>query len=372
MPLFCLSIGLTQGEIGIKEVICSIVYLVVNIPTGWMADRLSRRVCNFIGDTFIGAALVILGLSTSFTGATVAGIVMAFGRACTEGANEALIKAHCDKLGKNYIDTRKCLSLVTSWVSPGYYLLGGILTVLYSMKVAVLIASIPFFVAAIISCFVEELGAHKEVVCARSLSFKARFSSEYKEMAKAIRFALREDRRLSWFLIAFAVAAVMGGPLMGLIGPMIIAAGGTEGVAATSHVAISAASICGAWLSRNVFKAWRPSRLFLVLSIASLLIMTTTSIHFTLWTVGLHIIVVQMVRIWIGYTLQPLIHEAAPNNIQATVGSLANSALRMLYIVAVLPVNFAAAQGVQWGIVVNALLFIPLVAIVAWGLAKTS
>ena len=367
MPLFCLSIGLTQGEIGIKEVICSIVYLVFNIPTGWLADRLSRKACNFIGDAFYGAALVTLGFSTSFTGATIAGVVMAFGNACTQGADEALFKAHCDKLGKNYIDTRKRLSLVTSWVGLGCYFIGGILTALYGMKATILIASIPFFVAAVVSCFIKELGTRKEITATQSLSLKARFSSECKAVIKVIRFALREDQKLSWLLITYAVAVVMGGPIMGLVGPMILAVGGTEGVAGASHVAISVASICGGWLSRNAFKKWRPPQLFLTMSVVSLLVMGLTSIHLTPWAVGLHIILVQIIRSLMMNTLRPLVHEATPDDVQATIGSLASSVSQLLYIVVVLVVYSAADHGVQWGIAANALLFTPLVALAAWG-----
>ena len=288
MPLFCLSIGLTQGQIGIKEAICSTAYLLLNIPTGWIADRISRKACNFIGDAFYGVALVILALSTSFAGATAAGMIMAFGNACTQGADEALFKAHCDKLGKDYVDTRKWLSQANSWIALGYFLAGGILTALYGMKVAILLASIPFFIAAFLSCFIKELGIHKDMATDRPPSLKVRLTTELSGMAKVIRFALHEDKRLMWILITYTVAVVMGGPIMGLVGPMILAVGGSEGIAGTSHVIISAASIFGGWLSRKTFAKWRPFRLFLMASSVSLLIMATASLYLTPWTVNSH------------------------------------------------------------------------------------
>lgn len=372
MPLFCLSIGLTQGEIGVKEVMCSIVYLIFSIPTGWLADRVSRKLCNFVGDASYGTALVILGVSNSFIDAVIAGVIMAFGNASTQGADEALFKAHCDKLGKEYADARKHLWQVISWIEVGYYLAGGLLTMFYGMKTTILISSIPFFAAAVVSCFVKELGIHKEVTTTHSSSIKERFLSELKGLAKVIQYALYEDRKLSWLLVTFAVAAVMGGPIMGLVGPMILAAGGTEGLAGASHVVISLASICGGWLSRNMLKTWHPLRFFLAMSSASLLVMALTSIHFTPWTAGLHIVFVQVIRVWLMYNLRTLVHEAAPDDIQATIGSLMDSATQMLYMVVVLVINFAAGYGVRWGIAANALLFTPLVVITVWQQVKTS
>lgn len=384
MPLFCLSIGLTQGEIGFKEVICSVVYLIFNIPTGWLADRISRKACNFIGDAFYGVALVTLGLSTSFMGATIAGIVMALGNACSQGADDALFKAHCDNLGKDYVDTRKRLQQTSSWVALGYYLVGGILTSLYSMKATILVASIPFFVAAVVSCFIKELGTHKEIVEDQPsslgpeapndqlLSLKARFSREREELWQALRFVLQKRQKLSWLLFASAVATVMGGPIMGLVGPIIIAAGGSEGLVGASHVGISLASICGGWLSRKAFQKWKPLRLFMVMSSISLLTMFVTSLFFSPWTAGIHIILVQIVRSYLMNCLRPLVYQEAPDDIQATVGSLLNSISQALYIVVVFAVYFAANHGVQWGIATNALIFTPLVAVVAWRHRKIS
>ena len=69
-------------------------------------------------------------------------------------------------------------------------------------------------------------------------------------------------------------------------------------------------------------------------------------------------------------TLRPLVHKAAPDDIQATIGSLANSISQGLYMVVVVVINFAANNGAQWGIAANALLFAPLVIVAAWGMRR--
>lgn len=365
MPLFCLlSVGMTQGEVGVMEAVCSLVYLLFSIPTGWIADRINRRICNSLGDACYGISLLLLGCATSFTDVMIARIIMAFGNSCSQGADEALFKAHCDHLGKDYVDTMKRMSLIRSWTALGYYTTGGILTALYGMKSTILLASIPLFAAAIVSCFIRELGVHKEVAAADQPSLKSKTTRELKELKKTLRFALCEDPKLSWLLITAAVATVMGGPIMGFVGPIIIAAGGSEGLAGASHVAISLAGICGGWLSRRVFNTWDPRRLLLIMSGVSLSIMAMTSLHLTAWTAAIHIVGVQIVRSLLMLTLNPLVQEAAPNEIQSTISSLKTSISEVLYIVVVLTINFAANHGIRWGIAANLLIFAPLIVIV--------
>lgn len=364
MPLFCLSIGLTQGEIGIKEVICSITYLLFNIPTGWLADRLSRKVCNFIGDILYGTSLVILALSTSFAGATIAGVVMAFGNACTHGADEALFKAHCDKLGVDYENASKRLSIVLSCISPFYYACGGVITMLYGMKTTLLIASIPFFIAAFISCFILEIGVHKEAPKAFPSSLKDRLKGELGGMVKVVLSALLKKDKLAWLLMAYAVAATMGGPIMVFIGPMILTVGRSEGETGFAYILIALMGVLGGWISLKASKRWPCSKVFLWTGVASLAVMALTSAHLVLWTVLLHICIVHLVRRTITITLYPLVHKAAPDDIQATIGSLMSSTSHALYMIVVVVINFAGNHGVQWGIAANAILFLPLVAIV--------
>lgn len=363
MTLFCvLSVGLTLGEVGILEAVSSVVYLLFNIPTGWMADRVNRRICNSIGDACYGISLIMLGNATSFTDVIVARTIMAFGNSCSQGADEGLFKAHCDQMGKEYTAAKKKISVVLSWTGFGYYTLGGVLTALYGMKTTILLASIPYFAGAIVSCFIKELGSHKEVVIDRP-SFKSKTKTEIQELAKVLWFALRKDPKLSWLLIATSVATVMGGPIMGLAGPIVIAAGGSEELAGASHMAISAASICGGELSKRVFDTWDPKRLFLVMSSISLTVMVVTSVHFTLWTAALHIVAVQVIRVLLVTSLSPLIQQAAPDEIQSTVASLGSTISQSLYIIVVVAINFAADHGVRWGIAANFLLFAPLVVI---------
>lgn len=63
MSPFFLSIGLSQVEIAMSQAIFTVAMIFLNLPTGWLADRFSRKWANVIGD--LGHALVLLNLRSS-------------------------------------------------------------------------------------------------------------------------------------------------------------------------------------------------------------------------------------------------------------------------------------------------------------------
>lgn len=371
--------------------LCAIAYLLVSVPTGWLADRLNRKVCNFIGDVLYGASLIMLALSTSFTDVTIAGVIMALGNATTLGADEALFKAHCDELKKNYDKTSKRVSQMGIWVGVVHQIGGGVLISLFGLRTTLLITSVPFFVAAVLGIFILEIGEHKEKEVAPDTTLATKISGELKGMVGVIWYALFKNQKLAWLLGAYAVGATMGGPIMVFIGPMILAIGKSESDIGIAYVIVSAAAWCGGWLSQRILpdpfwsvntadpantpldaaeeessiKTWPLSGIFLIGGVASFAAMAIASINLTLATVVLHIVVVHTMRRWISITIYPLVHRAAPANILATVSSLMSSVSIVLYMGVVIVINFAGNLGVRWGIATNAILFLPLVVIVA-------
>lgn len=74
------TIGLTQGEIGLTQAIYSIVMILLDFPMGFIADKLSRKWCNIIGD--FGMALTfIFYANTNSLGGVVCGECL-FGNFC--------------------------------------------------------------------------------------------------------------------------------------------------------------------------------------------------------------------------------------------------------------------------------------------------
>jgi MFS transporter, DHA3 family, tetracycline resistance protein len=73
-------------------------YFLLQLPTGVLADMVSRRLCVLAGLFIVGLALVMEGLSPSFANLVGAQVVLGLGAALSDGAQQAWI---ADELGES-------------------------------------------------------------------------------------------------------------------------------------------------------------------------------------------------------------------------------------------------------------------------------
>jgi DHA3 family tetracycline resistance protein-like MFS transporter len=66
-------------------------YFLLQLPTGILADLVSRRLCVVIGWILVGAGIAMQGLSPSFTNLMIAQVLVGCGAAMQEGATDAWI-----------------------------------------------------------------------------------------------------------------------------------------------------------------------------------------------------------------------------------------------------------------------------------------
>src|SRR5580658_5536331 len=71
-------------------------YFLLQLPTGVLADMISRRLCVLAGLCILGLGLVMQGLSQSFANLVTAQVVLGLGFAMNSGALEAWVE---DELG---------------------------------------------------------------------------------------------------------------------------------------------------------------------------------------------------------------------------------------------------------------------------------
>jgi MFS family permease len=360
MVAFCLSIGLNLSEVGVADVASSVAYLALNIPIGWVADRLSRKICNLLGNIIYGISMVAFGLSTSPSGVIAAYVMMALGISCTHGADVALLEAHCDKLGINYEDVSKRLSQAAYCTHILAFTCCAVLVAHFGMKTTILIASVPFFIGAILSCFIQEIGTLKKAA-----------SSEFKEMVRVIWYASVKNRQLSWLLIAYTTGVGMTSAITILVGPMLLAVGGQESHIALVYTVLVIMALVGGEVSRRAFKTKGLFKPFVLACTAALVPMSVLSLHLSVLTAGLFLIV-HMVRGWMSTTLPPLIQKVAPQEVKATISSLAGTLEQGAFMIAVVAVALASDYGISWGFAINVVLFAPFAVIAAWGLRRTA
>lgn len=94
MPIvvpFYESNGLSMKDIMVLQAIYSIAIVVLEIPSGYMADVIGRRKTLIIGAVFGTAGFATYSLSHGFTGFLVAEIVLGIGQSCISGADSAML-----------------------------------------------------------------------------------------------------------------------------------------------------------------------------------------------------------------------------------------------------------------------------------------
>lgn len=300
---------------------------------------------------------------------------MSLGAVCSQGADVALHEAHCDKLAIDYEDASKRLSQVRTGVGMLAYLGCSALVAHYDMKTAILIASLPYFIGAVLSCFVQEIGVRKEIVSLGKHSLPDRVRTEFKVMTGGVKHILVKNRRLtrlSWLIIACSVGKAMSEPVLLFVGPMLLLTGGHESDVALTYIALGAMALIGGEVSRRGFKTTDISTQFIWACVLALAAMSVLSLHLSIWTVGVFL-VVHIVRGWIFTAMPPLIQKETPQDLKATISSLSATLSQLLSVIVVFVITYAGDNyGVSWGFAVNVAIFIPLVIIATWGLRHTT
>lgn len=89
--LFYESNGLKMADIMVLQAVYSVVIVILEIPSGYLADVWGRKRTILLG-VFMGlAGFTIYGFSYGFTGFLIAEIVLGIGQSCVSGADSAML-----------------------------------------------------------------------------------------------------------------------------------------------------------------------------------------------------------------------------------------------------------------------------------------
>lgn len=160
MPLAYLlfsDIGLNQFQIGLTQATFSFVMIFLEIPTGYFADRISRRVSNALGDIGITLAMILYFFANSFIDVIVVEIIFGIGLSLSSGADLALLKVYCEKTKVEYSQVIKNLQSY-KFVSSGVAAIAGGVIGAWSLRGAFLVQAGLFALAAILALFVKDIG----------------------------------------------------------------------------------------------------------------------------------------------------------------------------------------------------------------------
>ncbi len=89
--LFMLGKGLSFTEIMLLQSVCALAVFLFEVPTGALADKVSRKVSLCLGAVFYALGLFIYIVGNSFIAFAIGEIVFSLGTAMKSGANTALL-----------------------------------------------------------------------------------------------------------------------------------------------------------------------------------------------------------------------------------------------------------------------------------------
>ncbi len=189
------------SEIYLLEAVCIIFMLIIDIPTGALADIIGRKQMIVIGQCFMFADFIFFASMSRPWHACMANFLWAIGAAFQSGADKALIQESCISLGKDRGFYRKyegkafglrlllfaICAPVTSWVAT------------YNLRLPLLM-SLPFIIIPLVTSFMltepprteeKEFSTHKHLM----------------QMKEGLLDTIR-DKRILWIMLYMCVIGV--------------------------------------------------------------------------------------------------------------------------------------------------------------------
>lgn len=352
---FFYSIGMDQGDIGLSQMLFNAALLVLNTPTGWLADRFSHRWCNFTGDVLIVASLLLYSQAGSFTDVIVCEILFGTGVAFSHGADGGLLKSLCRLLAgtdRKKLDELLHRHIGRVWVATP--VVQGLLVFaggFMAPRVALALSAVPYCIGAVCVLFVKDIGERH----------KAKHRGIMRDMI-AVYKDVMSRRDLRWTMIGFAIGREITHLMVWGMTPILLLVNPASWFIATGWAVNSMLAVTGALLARIVaprLPEWQRFAVPCVAVITCLVILTFHLSAATVWLYG----IMGLGMGWTGAALTPLVQRHAPDTMQASALSAAGTCSQLLYLPLVWLVGLIGTIDIRLTLLAIAGIFAPLVCI---------
>lgn len=360
MTPFFISIGLNQAEIAASQAIFTIVVMLLNFPTGWLADRFSRKWANILGDFGCAVSYLCYSRADTFFAVVACETLLGFFMAFSQGVDFSLLKHFSEQIAVNSspnIATRETkeevfrrqsanLAIYQHLASILLCLLGGPIGAI-SFRLAIAMNGLTYLIAGTISLFIQDDSERLTVAKTTPVSDMLRIAGES--------FAnLRLRRRL----LAFALVREMTHGIIWVFTPMLLSVGVPLVIVSSAWALTSCASTIGARLARRFavkLSAWQVLLIPLLTIICGL---GPIAIRLNIFTVGCYLLA-SIAQGWVSASALPLVQQEANPSEQTSVVSLAKVIGQLLYIPAVWFIGYAADFDLRYAAAATLLIFVP-------------
>ncbi|NCU30070.1 MFS transporter [Candidatus Saccharibacteria bacterium] len=354
---FAEEIGMTLPEVGLSQALCGIAILALNIPTGWLADRFSRKACNIGGDSIITVSLIFYAFAHTFSDVVFAEILFGIGAAFTGGADTGLLRAYCKELGESFVKTNAQLQ--------SYRLIAGVIAMAiggaigaHNLRLAVGLSAVTYAVGAILSLFIEEIGERR-----------INQTGPLRDMAQITMHALHENKRLAWSIAAYALGNESTHAMIWLLTPLLVIADVPTQIIGIVWSLNIAVAWCGTRLAKRFaddLMEWRQLLIGLsVFCVASVVLLIDVNLVTIAFYAGYG-----FVRGWFSSTLMPIVQNHASDDIQSTVSSIAGSVSKVFYIPLVWVIVALGETDPRLSVAGSLIVFVPLLLVATFNIRR--
>lgn len=366
MTPFFNSIGLNNEQIAFTQMIFTVVVMVLNVPLGYVADRISRKWANVIGDIGAGIILLFYGFTNDFIGVVLCECALGVLNALSSGVDQSLLRHFAAKLaGKTSVSEQYVLKKKTAILECYRQIVNVMLLLLagpigaISLRLAVSLSCVNMIIAGIISIFVNDdseklIPEHKNPVL---------------DMFHVAKTALK-NKPLRTRIFAFAVGNELTHGVTWIVTPLFLAAGVPLALVSFAWAFNALTTIIGAMLASRFSSKLSDDKIFalpLILMTISLLTMGINLNVVTVWFYAL----MGIVRGWEVSTLSPMVQKYTKPSEQTSVLSLAKVFAEILYIPVVWFIGFVADIRIENGLFASLAIFLPLGLIIVNRLRKS-
>jgi MFS family permease len=356
MPImvpFYNSIGMDQGQIGLSQTIFTLALLMLNIPTGWIADRFSRKICNAAGDLGAVIALLMYSQSTCFFDVVVAEILLGVALAFSQGADSALTKAHTDLLDKKgkYGLFHRVNTTNAIWRPIAQIIaltIGGIIgPVNYSLAIAV--SAVPYFIGFVLSLIIREEGERRI----------QKHKNPLRDIWQIVYETVIPNAKLRWLIVAFAAGSSITHVMIWALTPLMIAAGLPMQVIGAGWVLNAIATTVGAMLAKRYalrLIKWKRLAVPAIIILSAMVIMSINLSAYTVWlyaTLGAG-------YGWYAGVLIAMIQNETPGGNQSTAVSIAGTFSQLIYAPLVWFISWAGNIDIRYSLIATIIIFAPI------------
>ncbi len=157
LTIFLVRNSLSPSEIGIVFAVGTLVGLLLEVPSGTIADRIGRKASLFISFIIQAISMATLGFSTEFWGLLIGNALYYIGTSLLTGTHEAFIYETLHELNQEK-NLKKVVgkALFISQIVTGILFVGVPILARYSLSLPFFINAIVFLgVSALIASFIE-------------------------------------------------------------------------------------------------------------------------------------------------------------------------------------------------------------------------